>query len=95
MSSVSDRRIPVEELLAFPTRFAFKAIGHHTRDFSRDAFQAVVGALGDDRTVTLRTRLSRNGTYISATLTTRIDSARELRAVYAALWRVQGVITVL
>ena len=43
---VDDRRIPVEELLEFPTRFAFKAIGHHTREFSRDAFQAVVGALG-------------------------------------------------
>ncbi len=89
------RRIPVEELMEFPTRFSFKAIGHHTREFSQDALQAVHEALGDDRRVELRTRLSRRGAYLSATLTTRIDSADELRAVYAALWKVEGVITVL
>ena len=92
---MAGRRIPVEELMEFPTRFSFKAIGHHTRELSGDALRAVHGALGDDRRVELRTRLSRKGAYLSATLTTRIDSADELRAVYAALWKVEGVITVL
>ncbi len=92
---MSGCRIPVEELIQFPAPFTFKAIGHHTRPFARAVHQAVAGALGGDRPVELRTRLSRNGTYLSATCTARIASADELRAVYAALAEVEGVITVL
>ncbi len=87
-------RVPAEELIAFPTPFTFKAIGHHTRSFARAVHAAVSGVL-DDRPVELRTRLSRNGTYLSATCTARIASADELRAVYAALYEVEDVITVL
>ncbi|GAB6063770.1 DUF493 domain-containing protein [Deferrisoma palaeochoriense] len=92
---MEDRRIPVEELIDFPTRFSFKAIGHHTREFAPAAFRVVREILGDDRGVELRTRLSRQAAYISATVTARVDSAEELRTVYAALWKLEGVITVL
>ncbi|MHB8766408.1 MAG: YbeD family protein [Deferrisomatales bacterium] len=93
--AVDDCRIPVEELLEFPTEFAFKVIGHHTREFPHRAVQAVRGALGGERPVAFRTRLSRAGTYISTTLTARVDSADELRAAYAALRALDGVITTL
>jgi len=92
---VEDRRIPVEELIEFPTRFSFKAIGHHTREFAPSAYRAVLTTVGEDRAVELRTRLSRKAAYVSATVTARIDSAEELKAVYAALWKLDGVITVL
>jgi putative lipoic acid-binding regulatory protein len=92
---VSDRRIPIEELIEFPTAFAFKAIGRHTFLFSQEAFEAAKSALPEDRRVQLSTRLSRDGTYVSVTLTATVESADELRAVYAALWGVEGVITVL
>ncbi len=52
-------------------------------------------AVGGDRDVELRTRLSRRAAYVSATVTARIDSAEELKTVYAALWKLDGVITVL
>ena len=88
-------RIPVEELIEFPTAFSFKVIGHHTLAFTQRAFDAAQGALGEGRKVELRTRLSRKATYISATLTARIESADELKAVYAALRKLEGTITVL
>lgn len=92
---MNDCRIPVEELIAFPTEFSFKAVGHHTRDFTERARRAVRDALGGERPVALRTRLSRHGVYLSATLTARVDSAGELHACYAALQNIEGVITVL
>ena len=92
---MSAQRIPPEALIPFPTSFTFKAIGHHSGPFARAVHEAVAGALGGDRPVELSTRLSRNGTYLSATCTARIASADELRAVYAALYGVEGVITVL
>ncbi|GAB4260766.1 MAG: hypothetical protein Kow0092_09840 [Deferrisomatales bacterium] len=95
MGRAGNGRIPVEELIEFPTRFAFKAIGVHTLVFAQAALDAVHEALGEERSVALRTRLSRKGTYMSVTLTTEVRDAEELKAAYAALRRVSGVITVL
>ncbi len=95
MAERTSPRIPVEELLEFPTAFAFKAIGRHALVLPDRALTAVRGVLGSQRPVGLRTRLSRNGTYISVTLSARIESADELRAVYAALRTVDGVVTLL
>jgi putative lipoic acid-binding regulatory protein len=92
---MTDRRIPVEELIDFPTSFAFKAIGHHTLGFQHEAVEATRSALPGDRRIQYRTRLSRNGTYLSVTVTATVVSADELRSVYDALWHVGGVITVL
>jgi len=91
----TDSRVPIEELIEFPTRYTFKAIGHHTREFSDQVFQAARDALGGERKVELRTRLSRQGAYLSVTLTAQIESADELKAVYAVLRKVEGVITLL
>jgi len=91
----SDGRVPIEELIEFPARYVFKAIGHHTRDFADRALAAVNGAFPDGRKIDLRTRLSRQGTYLSVTLTTQVESAAELKDAYAALRQVEGVITLL
>ena len=92
---MTDRRIRVEDLIDFPVSFSFKAIGHHTLGFTQDALEATKSALLGDRPVRYRTRLSRHGTYLSVTLTARIESSRELRQVYDALRSIEGVITVL
>jgi putative lipoic acid-binding regulatory protein len=92
---VDGTRIPVEELIEFPTTYVFKAIGRHTLPFAGRVLEVARGALGDEREIELRTRLSRQGAYVSVTLLTRLESADELRAVYAALRTVEGVITLL
>ena len=94
-AAVEDSRIPIEELIEFPTTFMFKAVGHHTLRFPADAQKAVQHALGGDRKVELRTRLSAKAAYMSVTLIAAVESAKELTAAYAALRGVEGVITVL
>jgi putative lipoic acid-binding regulatory protein len=91
----TDGRVPIEELIEFPARYSFKAIGHHTRDFSDRAYAALKACLADGRKVEFRTRMSRQGTYLSVTLTTQIESADELKTAYAALRKIEGVITLL
>ncbi|MEW6489303.1 MAG: DUF493 domain-containing protein [Thermodesulfobacteriota bacterium] len=95
MAERTGERVPVEELLEFPTVYSFKAIGHHTREFSERCHRLAREALGGDRRVELRTRLSRQGTYLSATLTARIETAEELKEVYRVLRQVDGLITLL
>lgn len=95
MAERADGRIPVEELIEFPVRYHFKAIGHHTREFSDRVYTAAREALDDGRKVELRTRLSSKGAYLSVTLTTQIESAGELKAVYRSLRSVRDLITLL
>jgi putative lipoic acid-binding regulatory protein len=91
----TERPIPVEELIEFPTVFSFKAVGPHSEQFIAAAENATRGALGATSQVDRRTRPSRNGTYVSVTLDARIEDVDELHAVYAGLRAIPGVITVL
>jgi len=77
---LDDTRIPIEELIDFPTRYIFKAIGHHTLAFSGRCLAAARGALGEDRKIELRTRMSSKAAYLSVTLIARVENADELRA---------------
>lgn len=92
---MSERAIAVEELLDFPTDFAFKTVGPNREAFATALAAAARGAVAPDREWQQRGRRSRHGTYLSVTLTTRVENADELRAVYAALRAVPDVITVL
>ncbi|MBI5442538.1 MAG: DUF493 domain-containing protein [Deltaproteobacteria bacterium] len=92
---MDDTRIPIEELVKFPTKYTFKAIGHHKLTFTGRVLEAVRKVLGEDRKIELRTRLSSKGAYVSVTLVARVENADELRGVYAALRTVSEVITVL
>lgn len=92
---MDDVRIPIEELLEFPSTFAFKVVGHHTVEFPQHCLRSLRSVLGDERKIQLRTRLSAKAAYISVTLTAVVQSADELRAGYAALRGVEGCITAL
>ena len=92
---MDDRRIPIEELVAFPGPYTFKAIGHHTREFAPTVLKAAQRALGENRRIEFRTRLSRKAAYISVSLVATLECAEELRNTYAALRAVEGVITIL
>lgn len=92
---MSERAVAVEELLDFPTAFAFKAVGPSSPGFVAAVAAAVRGALEPGRAIEQRSRASGHGTYCSVTLTTRVEHADELRAVYRALRAVPAVITVL
>ncbi|MDF1551999.1 MAG: DUF493 domain-containing protein [Deferrisomatales bacterium] len=92
---MAERSVPIEDLLEFPTPFEFKAVGPNQEAFVAAVEATARDALGASRTLERRTRTSRNGTYLSVTLSTRVENADELRAVYAGLRTVPGVITVL
>jgi len=91
----ADGRVPIEELIEFPARYVFKVIGHHTRDFADRAHKVLRESFPDERKIELRTRLSRQGTYLSVTLTAQVESADELKNAYASLRKMKGVITLL
>jgi len=92
---VSERAVAVEELLDFPTSFAFKAVGPSSEAFVTAVAAAVRGALEPGRNFEQRSRASRHSTYCAVTVTTRVEDVNELHAVYRALRAVPGVITVL
>lgn len=92
---MEDARIPIEELVQFPTHYTFKAIGHHTLPFASKVLKAARDVLGEQRRIDMRTRLSSKAAYLSVTLVARLENADELRNVYSALRTVSEVITVL
>lgn len=92
---MDDRRISVEEFMEFPIDYSFKAVIHNTHGCAKKTLLTVQTALGDDRRVESKTRLSKKGAYISITTTARLESIEELKNAYAALRKMEGLITVL
>jgi len=82
----SNRRLagPVndETLLTFPCAFPIKMMGRDTQDF-RDAARSLVekhtGPLGDE---TIKSAMSRNGNFVSITITVQAQSQQQLDDIY-------------
>jgi putative lipoic acid-binding regulatory protein len=75
----------IGELLDFPAQFPIKVIGHH-----HDSFTDVIGDFvrehisqfsNDD----LKVSESRNGKYLSVTVSVTVESREQLEALYLAL----------
>lgn len=71
-----------ETLLKFPCDFPIKMMGRDTQDF-RDTARSLVekhtGPLGDE---TIKSATSRNGNFVSITITVQAQSQRQLDDIY-------------
>ena len=71
-----------ETLLKFPCGFPIKMMGRDTQDF-RDTARSLVekhtGPLGDE---TIKSTISRNGNFVSITITVQAQSQQQLDDIY-------------
>ena len=71
-----------ETLLAFPCNFPIKIMGRDTPEFratARSLVEKHTGPLDDE---VIRSELSRNGSFISITVTVRAHSQQQLDDIY-------------
>lgn len=74
-----------ETLLEFPCDFPIKAMGRDTPEFHatvRELVEARTGPLEEDR---IKTALSRNGSFVSITITVNAQSQEQLDDIYRAI----------
>jgi putative lipoic acid-binding regulatory protein len=91
---MSDTRPSLDDLLEFPTRFVFRAMGESRDAFERDCDRAVRDALArPPESVT--SSPSRKGNYTAVRVAAVVVDKDEILAVYAALRAVQGIRLVL
>lgn len=79
-----------EDLMEFPCRYVFKAIGQGGNDFYREIVEAIrlhvpvpAGAV--------RRKSSREGTYQSISVLLTIDNAAQLTNIYVEMKKVSGL----
>jgi len=76
--------LPPAPILDYPLDYVFKVMGHAADDFPDHAERLVAGAAGGAaRVVTVRSSSERK--YLSVTVSIRLESEAQRRAVYAAL----------
>ena len=91
---MTSSRARFERLLDFPTLFVFRVVGVAREGFSTRCAAVAQEVIGR-RIEALEVRPSSNGTYCSVRLGVMALSADELRAIYDALGKIDGVRLVL
>ena len=76
---------PEESVMEFPCEFPIKAMGKTTDDFDALVVGIVRKHAPEFTDSTVKTRLSRNGQYISVTVTIRAKSREQLDNIYMDL----------
>ena len=76
---------PEESVMEFPCEFPIKAMGKTTDDFDALVVSIVRKHAPEFTDSTVKTRLSRNGQYISVTITIRAKSREQLDNIYMDL----------
>jgi putative lipoic acid-binding regulatory protein len=79
-------------LLEYPLRYTFKIIGLAGDDFAEHARRLVARVVGDAPPADVSVRASSGGKYHSASVTVRLSSEGQRRAVYQELWEDDRVI---
>ncbi|NBV89500.1 MAG: DUF493 domain-containing protein [Betaproteobacteria bacterium] len=74
-----------ETLFEFPCAFPIKVMGAHREDFRLEMLRVVEPHVGPVADHQVEVRLSRNGQYISLTLTFEAQSRPQIDAVYQTL----------
>jgi putative lipoic acid-binding regulatory protein len=77
--------MPQESLIEFPCSLAIKVMGHNTPDFQERMVAAAAMEVGPLQDKDLSTRPSRDGRFISLTMTVNVQDHDHLRRVYTAL----------
>jgi uncharacterized protein len=71
--------------LQFPDHHPIKAVGRNQPHFKDTMLQCVRAELGDDVELDITEKLSRDGSFISLTVTVWVDSRERLDNVYQRL----------
>jgi putative lipoic acid-binding regulatory protein len=86
---------PSEDLLEsnhpFPGTYQIKAIGNAEDDFAGRVVQAVVSELATPSELDHTVRVTPNGRHVSLTLEMNVQSADQVRAIYARIREVKGL----
>jgi putative lipoic acid-binding regulatory protein len=71
--------------LQFPDHHPIKAVGRHSGEFKQRMVQCVMDELGTDVAIEISEKLSRDGSFISLTLTVWVESRDQLDHIYQRL----------
>ena len=82
-------------LLAFPTAFPIKIVGRRESGFAKEVIEIVLRHAPDFVPGTIETRPSREGKYLSLTITVNATSREQLDALYQELCDHPTVVMVL
>lgn len=74
-----------QDLLEFPCRFPLKVMGANEADFAAHTRRLVSRHAARPPDDAVSTRPSRNGRYLSVTLSVQVDSRSQLDAIYRSL----------
>jgi uncharacterized protein len=74
-----------ESLLEFPCSFPIKAMGRNHDGFHADVVAIVSRHLGNSETPVVNSRPSKDGNYVSVTVTIEADSKDQLDSIYRDL----------
>ena len=81
--------------LAFPTAFPIKVMGRREGGFTKGVIEIVLRHAPDFMPGTIETRPSREGKYLSLTVTVNATSREQLDALYQELCDLPSVVMVL
>ena len=79
-------------LIEYPSRFPLKVFGDNSQQFETVVFELVRARCPAADTIELSKRDSKNGKYVSLTLTFTVYSQRQLEEIYADLYHSEHVL---
>ena len=80
-------------LIEYPTVYAFKVMGRREEDFKALVHRLFEGALGQKLSPEAVTEnVSKQGNYVSLTVSVRLESEAQRQAIYAELHREKRVL---
>jgi len=87
--------MPMTELLSFPCEFPIKAMGYKQDQFKQEVLTVIRQYYPELKADAVRTKPSKDGTYLSITVTIEATSQQQLDDIYRALSASQQVIMAL
>ena len=85
MSDDSERNVGDDDILELPTSFPIKIMGRNDSDFEAHATALVRAHTGDKAPLSVASRESRNGSFLSVTIEFTAESKAQIDAIYEAL----------
>lgn len=79
-------------LIEYPSRFPLKVFGDNSEEFESVVVDLVRARCPATDTIELSKRGSKNGKYLSLTLTFTVDSQQQLEEIYADLYQCEHVL---
>ncbi|HWE40616.1 MAG TPA: DUF493 domain-containing protein [Isosphaeraceae bacterium] len=81
----------LESTHAFPGEYQIKAIGAADDDFAGRVVEAVVSELATPSELDYSIRSTQGGRHVALTLDITVQSAEQVRAIYARIHEVEGL----